>query len=156
MRLEKFLTEKYYERIYDHEIFVNPTSSDIKDLKKAGVKIVRFLVDPNKKKVYVWDYSLLHVDVMERLPGVDEWDEKLIMKYIPGTGEIKGNKIKMYNSDEIEYRIENVQFEKSDLVKGWNWIWKKNLNWVNRYVDIKAWLKVWGKRFKNAMKKIED
>ena len=68
MRLERYLQEEYAEglkfgsTIWD--VYVNPTPAEVKELKAPFG--YRFLIDVSHKKVYIWDASMTHSDMMSK------------------------------------------------------------------------------------------
>lgn len=71
-----------------YEIFLNPTSSELRDIEQDSVysyEGVRFLADPKEKYVYVWSSSVLHHTVFEKLGLSDDHARK---KQWAGFGEI--------------------------------------------------------------------
>jgi len=161
MRLSRYLTEKYFGRIESEEVFVNPTSSDIKELKKAGSSVIRFLADPAKKNVFAWPGRLIHADVMGDLDIKHlGWTTQNVVHYITGTADIVGGKLVMTDSDEIDTRLEDIVrdrgYDKSkEMINSWRWIWEGDIKWVSRYVDMKDWLKRSGKIFKKIKADLE-
>jgi len=153
MKFKKFLNEKYFARLFDYEIFINPTSSDIKDLKKAGTEYVRFLVDPKKKVVYMWDEDLIHADVIQKLFNRDFYDS--LTDYLPGTAALKRGKPFMIGSDEIEASFTYYTSRRSrKFLDGWYWLYKNpnKINWANKYVDIKGWIPEFQRLYDNYLK----
>jgi hypothetical protein len=93
MKFLKYLNEEYVMRISDgrnsYEIFVNPDKGEIiNELKKF--KFLRFIIEPYKKKFYVWDDNLLHEYVYNTL--------KIHTKFLFGTLSWKNGKFALYNN----------------------------------------------------------
>lgn len=128
MNIKKLL-EEFVDRIkepYDHhthEVFVNPTSNEIKEVEKSlrrEDKVVRYIVDVKKKKVYLFNEYLLHfvvakaIGIPYQLHSIQENNKSI---YIFGEGFILRNKIKpIFGMSLLKEVNEN--------------------NWLNRYFDL--------------------
>lgn len=120
----------------DFTIYVNPTSSDYKELSKAGVKFVRFVADSKSQKVYVVDdKTLLHYD-LEKFAHVDP--SGIVLE---GYAALYNGKIVMSHSDSL--RIENL-YDPYELTGYYQtWIVKlatANWSWCNKYVDVSEFI----------------
>uniref|UniRef100_A0A6M3JMI6 Uncharacterized protein n=1 Tax=viral metagenome TaxID=1070528 RepID=A0A6M3JMI6_9ZZZZ len=127
MRLEKYITEKYHTAFNIDgkyiEIFVNPTSKDIRDIKSDEI---RFIAISNIKKVYVWNADkLIHLRMWERLDfkGSPYGDRNVCMGVI---GK-KESKWKMIYSDS-EKRYWDKKEERY-----------KEFKWLEKYFNISDW-----------------
>ena len=69
MRLEKYLNEKFVDAHYggDVEIFINPTSRELRDLK--NVYGYRFFIDFKKKNLIIFQQELFHRSAMDTKAG---------------------------------------------------------------------------------------
>lgn len=102
----------FKKKLFD--IFVNPTSKELKELKKYQIG-VRFIVDNKNKKMYVFSSDLLHNSAAAKLNlDYTRFSTKRTDLYF-GEGSISGNKI---------------------LVDNWE---KKNLrkygDWIDKYIE---------------------
>lgn len=69
MRLQRYLNEKFYNGFMHYgteiEVFVNPSSKELKELKDNNSEI-RFLANMKEKKVYMWDGDrVTHEDAVD-------------------------------------------------------------------------------------------
>lgn len=71
MRLQRYLKEKFYDAFKkwgdEVEIFMNPNSKEIKEIKSAsGLGTIRFFANMKEKKVYMWNGdNAIHQDVVD-------------------------------------------------------------------------------------------
>jgi hypothetical protein len=101
-----------------YEIFVNPTQKDIKDLNKAGIGYVRFLIDLHDKKVYIWDGDELHQDVSRKIKK--PYRLKGTKGYAWGSGYlVKGSKIRFSN-----YSTDRLFYGDAKEIKNTDWLSK--------------------------------
>jgi len=147
MKFLEYLEEKYYDLITNpalvqyfggkkegYPVFVNPTSSEIKELPDK----VRFVADSKKKDVYVWDAEVIH---SYALPNI------LIdpPSSLTGTARKIGGKLSMFYSDQLDYVLAvaspSSRAHEFQYLLRRSWIWEKDNKWVNKYVDITQWLK---------------
>jgi len=94
MKLKDFFEEwkatiKFLGEVY--EIFVNPTRKDLRDIKIAS-DVARYIIDFEKKKLYVFSAELMHIAVAKEL-GIPYDFNKKIKGYKFGEGYIKDDMI---------------------------------------------------------------
>ena len=70
MKLEQFLIERFANATRTSqgkhiELFINPSTQELKDLKKANPYGFRFIADMQLKKVFVWSNELIHGDAID-------------------------------------------------------------------------------------------
>lgn len=115
---EEFKAGTIRNNIY-YEIFVNPTREELKDLTKdSKYKMVRFIIDTSKKKLYVFDAHLLHHYAAREINIPLKYEER----YIPGMGKYHNGKIifhKKFHSAEEEQAIKEIK--------------EKNPKWYRKY-----------------------
>jgi hypothetical protein len=134
------------------DIFVNPTSSDIKELfSKLDVKInpkkeIRFIANAKTKKVYIWDASLVHhAEVSHKLgfshPG--EYDGLITSEppYIfDGFGYLSSGKIVGQNENgsisDIKIALNAKLISKGKKSKQNYWFIEE---WISRFNAIFYW-----------------
>jgi hypothetical protein len=103
MRLKKYLKEKYIgsylpagETFEDERlaIYVNPDARDMQQFKLNGM---RFIADPNKKNLYVWDeeveihsFMLKHLIKKGLIPITERYLAGTLMV---GSCEVRGSKM---------------------------------------------------------------
>lgn len=139
VKFGKYINEEYLTRATDSygnslEIFVNPSTKDLKDMKGT---FVRFIANTKKKRVYVWDGSyLIHSSVWKEL--VNQGYEKRLSVYGPdhllaGYARKRGGALYV---DHETFNCENTNFEKHD----WKWIdkyvkdfTKEMIKWRSEY-----------------------
>lgn len=129
------------------DIYVNPTSSDLLELKKLTINYVRFIADSNTKKVYVWDGdSLLHAQAAKRLNLSRQIDfyQSIPDNTLIGTATIRNGKLYAKYSDYFYQIIQDLNRYKSEVTSG-SYLEKKlnyfltikdKFNWVSSYIDI--------------------
>lgn len=120
----------------DYTVYVNPTSTDYKELSKSGVKFVRILADFKTRKVYVVDdRTLLHYD-LEQITQVD-----LNGLVLEGYAVLRGGKFIMTHSDSL--RPENL-YRPSELPPWYidtvTKLATANWSWCNKYVDVSEFI----------------
>ena len=87
----------------DFEIFVNPEPGELKDLvKKEGTKEIRYIIDFEEGKVYVFTVDLLHPNgaaaIGTRL--IKAYNKRDYKNFYFGTGKVRGSKI---NIEQFDY-----------------------------------------------------
>jgi hypothetical protein len=100
---ESYVTSKKIDKDTSLEVYVNPTTSEIKKLTDAsfktfGVRQVRFVVDNKNKKVYVADAFLTLHHTILKLIGLNLSKEG--PDYFTGIANVKGGKPEMLESNE--------------------------------------------------------
>ena len=103
MRFFRYLNEDYLCRIespYDgdsFEVFVNPSSKELRDASNNGKDEVRFLADFQYKKLYIWHSDYTHADFLIDLPRKYKIGdpEKVSM----GLAALRGNKLEFTQPD---------------------------------------------------------
>ena len=123
-------------------LFVNPTSTDFKDLfKNVKSSSVRFIADNNNKKVYVWDsYLAIHSRILDELSLYSRYTRRNDSDlFISGVGQLIGGKVVMFNSDVLEADIRSVlngsPSEKREMKNFLKLLIETNWSWLNKYVD---------------------
>jgi len=145
MKFLEYLTEKYYDLVSftffgkkeSYPIFINPTSSEIKELPDN----TRFVVDSKKKEVYVWDSQMIHSYALPHLL-IDAPSS------LTGTAKKLAGKLVMIYSDQMNYmltRADPTRAFPSDIfarkyILDRSWIWEKNNKWANKYINIDSWI----------------
>jgi hypothetical protein len=122
-------------------IYENPTSSDIQSLYKSikqPEKKVRYIIDGNQKRIYVWDaWLMIHADASSKFLG------RSLIKYpygFHGDAIISGNKL-IYRSglEEIDYQMNGVklgQYVRSYVISQMREFFEKmDWTWVNSYMQ---------------------
>lgn len=138
------ITEKYLDSRKEGNTLIrfyeNPDSSDIQALYqeiKQPDKKVRYIVDGNQKKVYVWDaWLMIHADASSKFLG------RSLIKYpygFHGEAVVSGNKI-IYKSglEEIDYQMNGVklgQYVKPYVVSQMKEFFNNmSWDWVDMYI----------------------
>jgi hypothetical protein len=111
------------------EIFVNPTPKEMRSLGDA----VRFIIDFNNKKFYVWNANILHEEIMsllykKKLLKTSDMNSKTFWKYYyGGSGRVINNKIQeAYGTLDLE----NIEF---GYLGGWI---KSDQKWTNKWFEM--------------------
>lgn len=135
------ISEDHLKSFRKVDIFVNPGSSDYKEMyKNSPYKTVRFFANNDNKKVYVWDaYRLIHHEIESNLGLTAKISYGWV---IAGGADLSGGKAVMTGSDILEGSLVNIsrgwmpEIEKKYLqvVLGINWSWTKP------YVDCTKYL----------------
>lgn len=132
--LEKYLTTVEVPNTAYHsgnfEVFINPSKRDIRDAI-GDSQGYRFIIDWEKKNIYVFTAYQFHETIMNAIPELpsfnDFWrkqDEKTTNRIF--TGDVYGLNISV-NSDALYadiYRRDQIQ----DMLDNRDW------KWVNRYL----------------------
>lgn len=111
----KTIKPTMYGRTKEVDVFLNPSPSDVKDIKNAGSTYVRFIADKRNQKLYIWGGSLaMHEDVglslgMRYVHGTDD--------YIPGEADIEGFTLKLNNDYDLDLFLKLSH-------EGWEWVKK--------------------------------
>lgn len=126
------------------DIYVNPSSSDILELKKSTSYYVRFIADSKSKRLYVWNgESLLHSQVAKHL-SLDRRINSIPDQTLIGTADIRSGKLYARYSDYLYGMLKDLNSYKSDATPG-SYIQKQldyfstlkdEFSWVTRYMDI--------------------
>lgn len=119
-----------------YTVYVNPTSTDCKELSKSQSITQRFIADDGSQKVYVVDdRAILHFE-LEKLINVN-----VRGMVIEGYSALRGGKLVMTYSDSLKLENLYISQELSSDYKQWikklattNWIW------CNRYVDVSEFI----------------
>lgn len=111
------------------EVFKNPISQEI-DLAKNDENKIRFVADPDKEDVYVWDAEVLHHEVCTEL-NIMYYG---FADYLAGKGEVEGSKIEI-NFEGLETNYYNDDLYNSILTD----IIKEKYDWMSEYkFDMKS------------------
>jgi hypothetical protein len=135
--LDIHLNEKYLNSIQgygeDHEVFINPTKRDMRDIKEKSPYGYRFLINHKDKKFYAFSANTYHqvfFDGLAQEEGLPAWGQ-----FWSGG---KGNSYLFSGHTDSGGRIDTDFFmqkrKEQDLVKllGQNW------DWAKKYIDIDA------------------
>lgn len=128
------------------DVFVNPTSSDIKELYKINKEHeVRFIVDNKQKKVFVWDVWMLHGWVTRDLGIFERYNSLYPNKMISGTAKIIGGKLVVKDSDTITTILRTVSKQKKLYKNDDDWNYLRDLaaqdwTWAKKYIDISSYI----------------
>lgn len=80
MRIKSILeniNEKYETSFKDrfdkyHEIFINPSKKELRELSLKSRGKIRFIADKGMKKVFISDAEILHEDIQKNIDGFSE------------------------------------------------------------------------------------
>lgn len=139
MRLNRFLNEKYFERIKvgswgmirgnreSFEVFINPSKSEMNSVgRESKIKnTLRFTALGRGKKMYIFPSDFFHSDLYDLLRDeynidIDEHQKDVFS----GVARKVGNKWQVSRSDS--------SFPERMDYKDWKW--------VEKWLDIKEWL----------------
>ncbi len=103
MRLKNYLKEKYigsYTKVKEYfederlAVYVNPDARDMQQFKLNGM---RFIADPNKRNLYVWDEEIeIHASMLKYLIGkglIPITEKYLSGSLLIGSCEVRGSKM---------------------------------------------------------------
>lgn len=93
--LEEFKTGVKHGKKY-FEIFVNPTSKEIREAGKNTNNIVRYIIDKKKKKLYIFPANLLHDEASEELKIRYVIERSTDVNFIFSQGKVVKEKIYSY------------------------------------------------------------
>jgi len=130
MKFREYINEKYWKRIDNVEVFINPSWKELMEISNKGKDNIRFSAYCDKKEVYVWNAILLLHQEVEDKTGYEHYDDN--ENLIAGIAKKKGNIFEMHRSDQLEDIGNNML--KSIINKNWNWI-KKNKIDINNFVN---------------------
>jgi len=118
------IKEEYQSMVRRKPVFVNPT---VKEIKEIGTDYVRCIADFSKKNLYVFDYNIIHEEVMRQLESEiglyswRDWDDtknKASNYYSFCTSEVLSNgKLKFYRSDTGAYWYRTGKLDKLKWLK---------------------------------------
>jgi len=149
--------EEFYDGIKRwndyHEIFVNPTKKelDIVYHEVGGHQSIRFLAKNDTKKLYVFNGSLLHIHVIQKLFNAN-WRIMVDPQYQMLGGSIENNHYEVTDSDTLykgnikEYSINPYMYLKFLLKTDWSWI--------DNYIIFSPWWEI--KMIPNLKKQLEE
>lgn len=145
MRLQHYLQEKFAGAMMQDdellEIFKNPTSKEMSEMKEKYTRGFRFIIDLHKQDVYITSSEMLHENMvkyikpeLEGLNYVKYYREGLgLDRYILGTSV--GNSLDYITSDVYQY-IQRYNIDR--LREMLEWIEEANtyqVNWLSRWVN---------------------
>lgn len=165
MKFQRYLQEEYVDTVvykqYQSELFVNPSRSELTDLKDASPGGYRFVVDTKYKKIYMVSSEILHEDLFEIKPNLlpnfdfaDYYTKGLNTdRVFTGSGEW-GKKI---ISDSWSIHGDIQRYAGNDkTVKKMTKLYNTDMTWINRYIpqkDIKEIIDKLIKRIESFPKK---
>ena len=134
MYKERILIERYLKRIKSNipgngniEVFVNPNNPDKLKLNK----IIRFTLDNNTKKVYVWNYDeAYHVDVSKGVGIKHSFDD---FNLFTGTAELRNRNYIFHSSDALSGFGKMLKSDRKFIIGLLNVDW----DWAEKYVKVK-------------------
>jgi len=142
MRLEQYLQEKYLTRMKgtyssgSFEIFVNPSTKEMREIGGIRGMGLRFTADNVNQKLYIWDADkAVHIDVWEEFSKINkgrDYYDVTCCDVIFGQAELKGGKWEMTYSDELTAGSERESFNEDVY---------NNSQWINKYIKVNKYLK---------------
>jgi predicted membrane chloride channel (bestrophin family) len=154
MRLLSYINEEYYKRVKDysgksHEIFLNPTKKEFRELSNNSYKEVRFVAF--RDVLYAWsgDKALMHENFWDDDMNRDIYKDTEDGIVFPGYAKVSGSNIKLI--EVATYLEEYLQDYENDKINEKRLIeLEKKFKWLNRYVDTSPLRKIledfWKKR----------
>jgi hypothetical protein len=141
MKFIDYLNEEYLTRHGDFEIFINPTSKELKEVQGNDQLFVgvRFIADKSTNKIFVSGLTFYHTDFLEYLVHKKyikepkhtkwEWDAHINdMKYFMGAGVVNHGKITI---DSLSYDFDQ---DKTDILTNYKWT-EKYFNNFKQFVS---------------------
>jgi hypothetical protein len=126
-------------------IYLNPTSTDFKELyKDSKSHEIRFFIDNKSKKVYAWNGErALHGIVAREIGVFDRYNKIHPEELLSGYAEIRNGKGYMLGSDTLETTIGVVKgkLREPDDVTFLTKILNTDWSWAYRYVDCSDYLR---------------
>jgi hypothetical protein len=106
------------------EVFKNPSKSEL--AKEFGGKEIRFLADPKRKDIYVWDaYIATHDDLQDELLPKDLSIDEVISGQASKEGSVyvaySAANIAFILDDPDGFDLEDFETLKSTVEKDWSW-----------------------------------
>jgi hypothetical protein len=128
LRLKQFLQEEYvasfesnstfFDDYSGEPIFMNPTS---KEITETGRPEVRLCLDLIKKRLFIWDYDIIHSEIIDFL------NRKNILKnynnLLLGKGMTRNGKIEYFDDETTTESFK--RFYKKCLTKDYDDRWMK-------------------------------
>lgn len=132
--LEEFLTQGKGWQGSVGDIFVNPTSNDYNKLHQDGAFILRFIADPNSKKVYVANADkLYHIEIARNANILSVFKSDALF----GEAILNGTRAVMKKSDGLESRLTNLTAGDIDWL---DYFFTRDWSWLNKYIDSNNYL----------------
>ena len=129
MKLKEEWADSYQENGITREIFVNPTSKEVADLKAKGL---RWMADSKTKKFYIADNTVWHGQMIEKLKLMDNVPN---LPHFKSTRWLTGDLYKgKHNSDLMDSGMIGREKKKTILKKDWSWAYKY-LPGLKEYVE---------------------
>lgn len=147
---EILLSELYKTSLKGAPIFVNPSSSDIKELSVSSKhKFIRFMAIAATKSLFVWEADkFLHGNAAdlfrkERIVSPDFSTQNPDMCFT-GTCKVEGLELYYQSSDELDYYVRQYQrvgsVRSADAHKMEGYFLKNALLLVKRYAFVDKWI----------------
>jgi hypothetical protein len=128
MRFLNYLQEDHIDSImiypgqFPIDIYKNPDSRDLRELTKYRRTDLRFIADPHKQNLFVFDgYGATHVDTVQFLHRKGHIEDKNV---IFGYALIKTGKLSGYGSCYTHYPASKLDIDKE--MKSWIYKYIKN------------------------------
>ncbi len=132
MLLEKFLTAYNGDFGGTNEIFVNPTSREIREIKKVSRGNLRFIADKKNKKVYIFPVRSLHKTTWDYHIAPETKDSRKM--YADGT---------LFGGALDDGRVVNWGFQdnlyKPDILAEWI-LNPEEWKFASKWFDIQGWI----------------
>jgi len=143
MRLQSYLQEEYHSRVkvYNdtYEVFVNPSKKEMNEFK-----MIRFIGDIPKKKLYIWDaFGALHDAIWSNMYKKDLGSDIMTGKIIAGLLEKLGGKWELTEYDGNEHMIAYLDKLPVRQIKDY----VKKTKWLDKYFNFTE-------PFKDSMKEM--
>lgn len=137
---EKFHKGFKYSSFYG-EVFLNPSRAEILGSKNAVYNNVRFLADPKRKEIYLWDSKILHSIVCKEL-GINYISAEDY--FFKGVGEWEGNKIiaRVGNSYQDISKENMLRLSEEVLSGDYDWLSRYLFDMINMKESAKTFLKL--------------
>lgn len=121
MKFQRFLNEKFYDtyKQYSHmiDVFVNPTKKELDEIiKSTPLKATRFVVDTDKKDVYMWSIDFAHWTVIGkifRFNAIDYYTKGVMVDRL-FTGQVEHG---MTTSEAFPYEFSTRRVSRETLNK---------------------------------------
>ena len=124
----------------DTDIYINPTSSDYRELNKNKIKILRFIIDQPTKTVYVANaWNSVHGEIVDNInnSGISNRFYKLAPTQLAGISTMSGGKSIMSSSDFLFILLRRYNKRDKDLLEK---VLRQDWTWADKYVKITDYL----------------
>lgn len=167
--LEDFLKSKRISGDTNLEIFVNPTLDEIKKVtdsqakRLGGLREIRFIVDNQNRKVYVWDSGIALHDTVAKLLNINLYSNSPTPNFFTGIANCNhGKPVMLKANDYLSEWVRMAFFRSPYYAKDTSYPNKyseslksllySNLGWLESYITCGPVIKYYQDEYQQAVK----